>query len=125
MNCQICGKPATVHVCQIVGGREVEAHYCPQHSASSSVAKCQICGKPATLHESEVLGGQKAERHYFLEHFEDAGLSPDQVTDGPFRNALEALEKLNKVSAQPHKYPRAFEDPMPERRNSAVKMPKF
>lgn len=34
-----------------------------------------------------------------------------------------AREKLDTVSKQPHRYPRAFEDPMPERRNSAIKMP--
>jgi len=42
---------------------------------------------------------------------------------GGWRLPAEALEKLNKVSAQPTRYPRAFEDPMPGRRNSAVKMP--
>jgi len=42
---------------------------------------------------------------------------------GGWRLPAAALEKLNKVSAQPNKYPRAFEDPMPERRTSAVKMP--
>ena len=42
---------------------------------------------------------------------------------GGWRLPGEALEKLNKVSAQPTRYPRAFEDPMPGRRNSAVKMP--
>jgi aryl-alcohol dehydrogenase-like predicted oxidoreductase len=35
----------------------------------------------------------------------------------------EANEKLTKISARPWRYPRAFEDPMPERRASAVKMP--
>lgn len=47
----------------------------------------------------------------------------DTLAAGGWRLPAEALEKLNKVSAQPHKYPRAFEDPMPERRSSAVKMP--
>ncbi|MFI5002658.1 MAG: aldo/keto reductase [Reyranellales bacterium] len=42
---------------------------------------------------------------------------------GGWRLPQAALEKLNKVSAQPHRYPRAFEEPMPERRSSAVKMP--
>lgn len=42
---------------------------------------------------------------------------------GGWRLPAEALEKLNKVSARPTRYPRAFEDPMPGRRNSAVKMP--
>src|SRR6185503_3588377 len=42
---------------------------------------------------------------------------------GGWRLPQAALEKLNKVSAQPHKYPRVFEEPMPERRSSAVKMP--
>jgi aryl-alcohol dehydrogenase-like predicted oxidoreductase len=42
---------------------------------------------------------------------------------GGWRLPQAALEKLNKVSVQPHRYPRAFEDPMPERRNSAIKMP--
>ena len=42
---------------------------------------------------------------------------------GGWRLPEPVLEKLNKVSAQPHKYPRAFEDPMPARREQAVKMP--
>jgi aryl-alcohol dehydrogenase-like predicted oxidoreductase len=47
----------------------------------------------------------------------------DTLAAGSWRLPPEALEKLNKVSAQPSRYPRAFEDPMPARRNSAVKMP--
>jgi aryl-alcohol dehydrogenase-like predicted oxidoreductase len=43
---------------------------------------------------------------------------------GGWRLPAAALEKLNKVSAQPFRYPRAFEDPMRERRDGAVKMPK-
>jgi len=42
---------------------------------------------------------------------------------GGWRLPDAAFEKLNKVSKQPNRYPRAFEDPMPERRNSAIKMP--
>jgi len=42
---------------------------------------------------------------------------------GGWRLPKEAFDKLNKVSARPWRYPRAFEEPMPERRNSAVKMP--
>jgi aryl-alcohol dehydrogenase-like predicted oxidoreductase len=42
---------------------------------------------------------------------------------GGWRLPAAALERLNKVSAQPHKYPRAFEDPMPGRREQAVNMP--
>lgn len=42
---------------------------------------------------------------------------------GGWRLPPEALAKLDKVSARPTRYPRAFEDPMPERRSSAVKMP--
>lgn len=51
----------------------------------------------------------------------------DQLADtlkaGGWRLPVEALEKLNKISARPHRYPRAFEDPMPERRKAALKMP--
>lgn len=51
----------------------------------------------------------------------------DQLADtlkaGGWRLPLEAREKLNKVSARPNRYPRAFEDPMPGRRAAAVKMP--
>lgn len=51
----------------------------------------------------------------------------DQLADtlkaGGWRLPGEALEKLNKISARPHRYPRAFEDPMPERRKAALKMP--
>jgi aryl-alcohol dehydrogenase-like predicted oxidoreductase len=47
----------------------------------------------------------------------------DTLAAGGWRLPAEMLERLNKVSIQPTRYPRAFEDPMPERRNSAVKMP--
>ena len=47
----------------------------------------------------------------------------DTLAAGGWRLPAEALETLNKVSAQPMRYPRAFEEPMPARRNSAVKMP--
>lgn len=51
----------------------------------------------------------------------------DQLADtlkaGGWRLPPEALEKLNKVSGHPNRYPRAFEDPMPGRRAAAVKMP--
>ena len=43
---------------------------------------------------------------------------------GGWRLPREALDKLNKVSSRPWRYPRAFEEPMPERRSSAVKMPR-
>lgn len=53
--------------------------------------------------------------------------NPEQLAEtlqaGGWRLPEEALGKLNKVSARPHRYPRAFEDPMPERRKAAVKMP--
>lgn len=42
---------------------------------------------------------------------------------GGWRLPEYALTKLNEISAQPHRYPRAFEDPMPQRRASALKMP--
>ena len=35
----------------------------------------------------------------------------------------EANDKLTEISARPWRYPRAFEEPMPGRRASAVKMP--
>ena len=47
----------------------------------------------------------------------------DTLAAGGWRLPVEALAKLDKVSAQPMRYPRAFEEPMPARRNSAVKMP--
>jgi aryl-alcohol dehydrogenase-like predicted oxidoreductase len=42
---------------------------------------------------------------------------------GGWRLPADALAALNEVSAQPHKYPRAFEDPMPQRRAGALRMP--
>ncbi len=42
---------------------------------------------------------------------------------GGWRLPPEALAKLDKISARPWRYPRAFEEPMPERRRSAIKMP--
>lgn len=47
----------------------------------------------------------------------------ETLAAGGWRLPRAALEKLDRVSAQPHKYPRAFEDPMPGRREQAVKMP--
>jgi aryl-alcohol dehydrogenase-like predicted oxidoreductase len=41
---------------------------------------------------------------------------------GGRRLPLEALDRLNKVSSRPWRYPRAFAEPMLERRSSAVKM---
>jgi aryl-alcohol dehydrogenase-like predicted oxidoreductase len=42
---------------------------------------------------------------------------------GGWRLPADALARLDKVSARPTRYPRAFEDPMPERRSGALKMP--
>jgi len=42
---------------------------------------------------------------------------------GGWRLPAAALARLDKVSAQPHRYPRAFEETMVERRNSAIKTP--
>ena len=42
---------------------------------------------------------------------------------GGWRLPAEMLQRLNKVSAQPHRYSRAMEETMAGRRNSAVKMP--
>ncbi len=47
----------------------------------------------------------------------------DTLAAGGWRLPAEALAKLNEISAQPTRYPRAFEDPMPGRRSSALKMP--
>jgi aryl-alcohol dehydrogenase-like predicted oxidoreductase len=42
---------------------------------------------------------------------------------GGWRLPAEALARLDQVSARPSRYPRAFEDPMPQRRSAALKMP--
>ena len=47
----------------------------------------------------------------------------ETLAAGGWRLPDETRARLDKVSAQAHRYPRAFEDPMPERRNSAIKMP--
>jgi len=47
----------------------------------------------------------------------------ETLAAGGWRLPAAAFARLDKVSRQPHRYPRAFEEPMPERRNSAVKMP--
>jgi len=52
-----------------------------------------------------------------------AGQLGETLAGGGWRLPAEALARLNKVSAQPHRYPRAFEAGMVERRNSAVKAP--
>jgi aryl-alcohol dehydrogenase-like predicted oxidoreductase len=47
----------------------------------------------------------------------------DTLKAGGWTLPKEAFERLDKVSARPSRYPRAFEDPMPQRRASALKMP--
>jgi aryl-alcohol dehydrogenase-like predicted oxidoreductase len=44
---------------------------------------------------------------------------------GGWRLPADALARLDKVSARPTRYPRAFEDPMPERRSAALSMPRM
>ena len=41
----------------------------------------------------------------------------ETLAAGGWRLPEAARAKLDKVSAQPHRYPRAFEEPMVERRN--------
>jgi aryl-alcohol dehydrogenase-like predicted oxidoreductase len=47
----------------------------------------------------------------------------DNLRASGWKIPAEALDKLNKVSALPPRYPRSMEANMHERRNSAVKMP--
>lgn len=47
----------------------------------------------------------------------------ETLAAGGWRLPAEALAKLDDVSKQPYRYPRAFEDPMVERRNAAITMP--
>ncbi len=47
----------------------------------------------------------------------------ETLAAGGWRLPADALAKLDGISKQPYRYPRAFEDPMVERRNAAIKMP--
>jgi aryl-alcohol dehydrogenase-like predicted oxidoreductase len=47
----------------------------------------------------------------------------DTLKAGGWTLPTEAFDRLDKVSARPSRYPRAFEDPMPQRRAAALKMP--
>ncbi|MEZ4616855.1 MAG: aldo/keto reductase [Caldilineaceae bacterium] len=47
----------------------------------------------------------------------------DNMLAGGWKLEGEALDRLNKVSALPHRYPRSMEEGMDVRRNAAVKMP--
>lgn len=47
----------------------------------------------------------------------------DNFLTGSWQMPADALQRLNGVSQLPRRYPRSMEDPMAERRNSAVKMP--
>lgn len=47
----------------------------------------------------------------------------DNMLAGGWTMPAAALERLNAVSQLPRRYPRSMEDPMPERRAAAVKMP--
>jgi hypothetical protein len=47
----------------------------------------------------------------------------DTLAAGGWSLPAEALQRLNTVSALPHRYPRAMEDGMAVRRDQAVNMP--
>jgi aryl-alcohol dehydrogenase-like predicted oxidoreductase len=47
----------------------------------------------------------------------------ETLASGGWRLPPEVLARLNKVSAQRHRYPRGFEETMVERRRAAIKMP--
>ena len=47
----------------------------------------------------------------------------DNMLAGGWQLPSEALERLNKVSALPHRYPRSMEENMHDRRNGAINMP--
>lgn len=47
----------------------------------------------------------------------------DNILAGSWKLEGDHLERLNNVSALPHRYPRSMEENMHERRNAAVKMP--
>lgn len=47
----------------------------------------------------------------------------ETLSAGGWRLPPEALARLNEVSAQPHRYPRAFEEIMVQRREAAIKLP--
>jgi len=47
----------------------------------------------------------------------------DTLKAAGWRLPAETLDRLNKVSAQPPRYPRGIEETMPERRSAALKMP--
>jgi aryl-alcohol dehydrogenase-like predicted oxidoreductase len=53
----------------------------------------------------------------------NVGQLGETLKAGGWRLPEDAFARLSEVSAQPHRYPRAFEDPMPQRRASALKMP--
>ena len=77
-----------------------------------------LCGAAITGSSATALGELDA----VFSALENAPLTVEAFGKESI-NARQAVEKLNNVSKQPHRYPRSFEDPMPERRNSAVKMP--
>lgn len=52
-----------------------------------------------------------------------AAQARENMLAGGWQLEGEALERLNRVSTLPHRYPRSMEENMHERRNSAIKMP--
>ncbi|MBL6613074.1 MAG: aldo/keto reductase [Reyranella sp.] len=53
----------------------------------------------------------------------NAGQLGETLTAGGWRLPVEIFDRLNKVSAPSHRYPRAFEEPLVDRRSGSLKMP--
>jgi aryl-alcohol dehydrogenase-like predicted oxidoreductase len=53
----------------------------------------------------------------------NAGQLGETLSAGGWRLPAEIFERLNKVSAPSHRYPRAFEEPLVDRRSGSLKMP--
>jgi hypothetical protein len=84
-NCEVCGRPDIVSLCDIVDGVKNNHHWCAQHVpadlapvALPSVLTCEVCGQKATIHFTKVLGGVQREHHFCAEHADwDVGLTPE------------------------------------------------
>jgi hypothetical protein len=47
----------------------------------------------------------------------------DTLAAADWRMPVEARERLDRISAQPHRYPRAMKETMADRRDNAARMP--
>ena len=55
MNCQVCGKPASIHLTEVqLSGEKTQAHYCLDHAEQSGIPSAQM--QDARTRQAALIG---------------------------------------------------------------------